>query len=306
MLQAKHTPIQSIPWKTDQVQLFIKREDLIHPYVSGNKFWKLCYALQAYQKSNIPAKEKVIITFGGAFSNHITATAYAANQTQIKSIGIIRGEELQDQWQNNPSLAFAHQQQMQLDFVSRENYQDKVKLSETYLEKYPKALILPEGGSDELAVHGIEKMLLHTEDFDYLCTAVGTGGTFAGMLRYAQAHQQCIGVMVAKDEQVLVNIKKWGQCSDPILMQYKDSAYGKLKNEEVEFINWFYQTYKIALDPIYTIKLMRYIGQLIEENYFPIGAKILCFHTGGLQATNGMNQYLNKKNKPLINTITSI
>lgn len=293
-------PIQEIYLENKSVRLFIKREDLIHPYVSGNKFWKLQLAVKNYWALDIPVTEKHIISFGGAFSNHITALSFAAKNSGMKSIGIIRGDELAKAKTLNPSLMFAKENDMELHFVSREAYRDKEKLMAFFKKSYPQALFLPEGGSNALAVEGIKGMLSQTKDFDYLCCAIGTGGTFAGIVKYAQNHQKCIGVKVVKDDRVKANIALWSEKKDYQILDYSHSRYGCLNPDEVRFMNAFFDEFGIVLDPIYTVKLLKMVWDLIQKNEFPEGSRILCFHTGGLQALQGMNDQLIKQNKEKI------
>ncbi len=281
------------------VELWIKREDLIHPDISGNKYWKLFYNVKYYLEQN--PKNPKLITFGGAFSNHIAAVAALAKTLNIPSLGIIRGEELKDKIHDNPTLHQAFNNGMEFNFVSRESYRDKSFLSQTLKQNFPEALIIPEGGSNNLAVEGIQWMLNeHTKDFDYLCSAVGTGGTIAGISKFAEPHQKVIGIKVVQDDSLENLIKNWSGQSNFELVNALEARYGKITDDNIRFINDFYKRYQIPLDPIYTGKMMQKLLQLIDNNYFEKGTKILAFHTGGLQATAGANQQLQKKNKTLI------
>lgn len=297
MLQIpKHKiPITEIKTNFD-VRIFIKREDLIHPEISGNKFWKLFYNVNNYLESE--SKNPLIITFGGAFSNHISAVSAFGKKFGVSTIGIIRGNELENNWQENPTLFRASENGMNFHFVSREDYQNKEKLSKKFSEKYKNALIIPEGGTNEFAVEGIRLMLGNdTEDFDYLCTAVGTGGTVAGISRFAENHQKVLGIKVVKDDSLEKSIFEWSKRKNFELIDAGENRYGKISNENIRFINWFYKEFKIPLDPIYTGKMMQKIFELAENNFFPKGSKILAFHTGGLQGIKGANQFLRKKGR---------
>ena len=242
-----------------------------------------------------------IITFGGAFSNHIAATAALGKKFQLKVLGIIRGEELQNKWQENPTLKLAHENGMEFRFVTREAYRNKESLTQILQKEFPDALIIPEGGTNDRALEGIQYMLnSETKSFDYLCTAVGTGGTVAGISKFAEENQQVLGFKVVDDDSLynrVVELSKRNNCK---LIEAHDGGYGKISDENIRFINVFKEKYGIQLDPIYTGKMMRKIFELIDNNYFPDGSKILAFHTGGLQGIFGANERLKKQNRPLI------
>lgn len=306
MLQIPEYKIPIVEIKTDfDIQIFIKREDLIHPKISGNKFWKLFFNVNQYLESN--PENPLIITFGGAFSNHVASVSAFGKEFGIPTIGIIRGNELENNWQENPTLSEASKNGMEFFFVSREDYQNKEKLTQKFSEKYPNALIIPEGGSNEMAVEGVRYMLGEdTKDFDYLCTALGTGGTIAGISRFAEDHQKVVGIKVVKDNSLEKTIQEWSRRNNFELIDADESRYGKITDENIRFINWFYKEYEIPLDPIYTGKMMQKIFDLAEKDFFPKGSKILTFHTGGLQGIKGANQFLKSKNKALIEFESSI
>lgn len=292
-------PIIEIPLEKN-IRLFLKREDLIHPHISGNKYWKLFYNINSYLEPK--PENPFIITFGGAFSNHIAATAALGKEFQLKTLGIIRGEELQNKFQENPTLKLAHENGMEFRFVTREAYRNKESLTQILQKEFPEALIIPEGGTNDRAVEGIQYMLnSETKSFDYLCTAVGTGGTVAGISKFAEENQQVLGFKVVDDDSLynrVVELSKRNNCK---LIEAHDGGYGKISDENIRFINVFKEKYGIQLDPIYTGKMMRKIFELIDNNYFPDGSKILAFHTGGLQGIFGANERLKKQNRPLIN-----
>ena len=291
-------PIIEIPLEKN-IRLFLKREDLIHPHISGNKYWKLFYNINSYLEPK--PENPFIITFGGAFSNHIAATAALGKKFQLKVLGIIRGEELQNKFQENPTLKLAHENGMEFRFVTREAYRNKESLTQILQKEFPEALIIPEGGTNDRAVEGIQYMLnSETKSFDYLCTAVGTGGTVAGISKFAEENQQVLGFKVVDDDSLynrVVELSKRNNCK---LIEAHDGGYGKISDENIRFINVFKEKYGIQLDPIYTGKIMRKIFELIDNNYFPDGSKILAFHTGGLQGIFGANERLKKQNRPLI------
>jgi 1-aminocyclopropane-1-carboxylate deaminase len=292
-------PIIQIPLQKN-IRLFLKREDLIHPHISGNKYWKLFYNINSYLEPK--PENPFIITFGGAFSNHIAATAALGKKFQLKVLGIIRGEELQNKFQENPTLKLAHENGMEFRFVTREAYRNKESLTQILQKEFPEALIIPEGGTNDRALEGIQYMLnSETKSFDYLCTAVGTGGTVAGISKFAEENQQVLGFKVVDDDSLynrVVELSKRNNCK---LIEAHDGGYGKISDENIRFINVFKEKYGVQLDPIYTGKMMKKIFELIDNNYFPDGSKILAFHTGGLQGIFGANERLKKQNRPLIN-----
>ena len=291
-------PIIEIPLQKN-IQLFLKREDLIHPQISGNKYWKLFYNINYYLKQN--PQNPFVITFGGAFSNHIAATAALSKKFNLKTLGLIRGEELQNKWQENPTLKVANENGMNFRFVTREEYRDKEFLTHILRKEFPEALIIPEGGTNELAVQGIQFMLKEeTISFDYLCTAVGTGGTIAGISKFAEENQNVLGFKVVDDDSLYHTILKYSGKENFKLLNAHDGAYGKITDENIRFTNDFKEKYQIQLDPIYTGKMMRKIFELIGDNYFPEGSSILAFHTGGLQGIYGANEMLKKQNRAVI------
>ena len=291
-------PIVEIPIES-KVRLFIKREDLTHPEISGNKYWKMFYNVKKYLEKEV--SERKIITFGGAFSNHIAAAAALGNEFGIKTLSVIRGNELEDSWQENPTLFSAHQNGMSFRFVTRETYRYKERLMAELQEEFPESLVVPEGGTNENAVEGIQYMLTdETKDFDYICSAVGTGGTVSGLYKFAQPHQKIIGFKAVKDNSLENKIKNLSKKDNFTLVDASDGGFGKITDENVRFINEFYQYFGIVLEPVYTGKMLRKIFEMIEDDYFPANSKILAFHTGGLQGIVGANEMLKKKNRNLI------
>ena len=291
-------PIVEIPIES-KVRLFIKREDLTYPEISGNKYWKMFFNVKKYLEKEVA--ERKIITFGGAFSNHIAAAAALGNEFGIKTLGVIRGNELEDSWQENPTLFSAHQNGMSFRFVTRETYRYKERLMAELQEEFPESLVVPEGGTNENAVEGIQYMLTdETKDFDYICSAVGTGGTVSGLSKFAQPHQKIIGFKAVKDNSLENRIKNLSKKDNFTLVDASDGGFGKITDENVRFINEFYQYFGIVLEPVYTGKMLRKIFEMIEDDYFPANSKILAFHTGGLQGIVGANEMLKKKNRNLI------
>ena len=193
---SENQPIHLPILKEKKVELFIKREDVIHPFVSGNKFRKLKYNLAEAKK----LKKNALLTFGGAFSNHILATAVAGKLQGFSTIGIIRGEELGKDLDKtlaaNATLRNAAAHGMKFEFISREQYRNKTSVNflKILKEKYGDFYCIPEGGTNELAVKGCEEILTNEDnEFDYICSCVGTGGTIAGIINSAQKHQKVLG-----------------------------------------------------------------------------------------------------------------
>lgn len=291
---------QQISLANKAVELYLKREDKIHPFVSGNKYRKLKYNLLEAKKNGFDT----LLTFGGAFSNHIAAVASAGNALGFKTIGIVRGEELENKVSENSTLNFAKHNGMQFKFVSRELYRNKT--SESFLndlkEIYGDFYLIPEGGTNKLAVKGCEEILtVEDKTFDYICCAVGTGGTISGLINCSKPSQQVLGFPALKGDFLKEDISKFAtQTNWELITDYHFGGYAKINKELVAFINQFKIENEVSLDPVYTGKMLFGIIDLINKNYFPKGSKILAIHTGGLQGIEGMNAVLKKKNLSII------
>lgn len=277
---AQQVPYQHIEYRHQRIS--IKRLDLIHPQISGNKFFKLKYNLLAARQQGF---EKVL-TFGGAYSNHIAATAFAAHKFGFQSLGMIRGEELA-QRPLNPTLATAQQFGMQLEFISRNAYRqkDQPDFLQHLQQQYPDFYLIPEGGTNALAVQGCREILTAEDaQFDLICCAVGTGGTFAGLIEASQQHQQLLGFSALKGDFLthevaqLTTKRNWR-----ILDDYCCGGYAKTTPELIQFIQTFEQRYNIPLEQVYTGKMLRGIFDLIDQDKIGPDQKILLIHTGGLQ-----------------------
>ena len=283
------------------IELYIKREDLLHPIISGNKFRKLKYNIQEAKRLG----HTTLLTFGGAFSNHILAVAGAGAEFGFKTIGIIRGEELESKIAENTTLAKAQELGMQFYFVSRTAYRDK---EEKMFVNHPQEMfgnfyMIPEGGTNELAIKGCEEILTDTDKayFTHVACAVGTGGTISGLINSSGQNQQIIGFSSLKGaflSDVIRNfvVKTNWNINDA----YHFGGYGKVNDELIQFLNSFYSQTFIPLDPVYTGKMVFGVLDLIQKEYFPPNSKILMIHTGGLQGIKGMNFALKNKNKETI------
>ena len=229
----------------NEITLHIKREDLIHPFISGNKFRKLKYNLLKAKEE----KKTKLLTFGGAFSNHIAAVAFAGMENNFETIGIIRGDELESQIYENSTLLFAQECGMKFQFVSREEYQNKTtdlfieKLKNIYYDFY----LIPEGGANLLAVKGCEEILTEKDSqFSHICCSIGTGGTISGLINSAQLYQKIIGFPSLKGDFLSDDIRKFAVKSNwEFVTDYHFGGYGKINEELVRFINDFYHQTKI-------------------------------------------------------------
>lgn len=294
-------------FESQNISLHIKREDLLHPEVSGNKFRKLKYNLIRAKKE----KRDTLLTFGGAYSNHIAAVAAAGYLMDFKTIGIIRGEELGDDIHitllKNPTLKYAVSKGMKLKFVSREEYRNKANLEfiENLRSQFGNFFLLPEGGTNDLAIKGCREIL--TEDdanFDFICCPVGTGGTIAGIIESAKPSQKVLGFPALKGDFLSEEISRFTTHNNwELVTDYHFGGYGKVSTKLINFINDFNRNYHIPLDPVYTGKMFFGIFDLVEKGAFPQNSRILAVHTGGLQGIEGMNLQLAKKKLPLIETL---
>src|SRR5690606_19978076 len=252
--------------KINEVELHILREDEIHPTISGNKFRKLKYNLEAFSKGN----QEALLTFGGAYSNHISAVAAAGKEFGFKTIGIIRGEELIHKIDQNPTLTFARNCGMELHFISRENYRKKNEneFIQNLKSQFGKIYVLPEGGTNELAVKGCEEILNEkTSKFDFISCAIGTGGTISGLINSAEKHQKILGFPALKDSDFLKNeINKFTSRSNwELIPEFHFGGYAKVNRELLDFINDFKQQFDVNLEPIYTGKMIFGILELIKN-----------------------------------------
>ena len=273
------------------IQLYLKRDDLLHPIVQGNKWRKLKYNLLRAQELG----KDTLLTFGGPYSNHIYATAAAAKLFGFKSIGIIRGEEPKGK---SYTLKFAANQGMQLMYVDRTTYRNKDE--ESYLQQlqqqYPNAYIVPEGGTNQYALRGVAELVEEIDvPFDYLCSACGTGGTLAGMVAGLAGEKQLIGFSSLKGDDALTGqidklVKGYAGESYKnysVSFDYHFGGYARVKPELVEFIKAFKAKHNVQLEPVYTGKMLFGIYDLIKQGYFPKGSAIIAVHTGGLQGLSG-------------------
>jgi len=277
------------------VKLFVKRDDLLDPLISGNKYRKLKYNLLNARSSGYDT----LLTFGGAYSNHIHAVAAAGNKFGFKTIGIVRGESVKPV---NSTIKDARQLGMQLKFISREAYRqkgDKQFLSMLDKEFGP-FYCIPEGGANLPAIQGCEEIVneLNNAQYQYICCACGTGCTLAGLICGLQGDHHVLGFPVVKGGTYLTrDIKKWIKARSgkqfsnwQLISDYHFGGFVRWNLDLVHFINAFRAEHRIMLDPLYTGKMFYGIFDLIEKGFFERGSKILAVHTGGLQGIRGFNQ----------------
>jgi len=282
--------------------VFMKRDDLIHSEISGNKWRKLKFNIEKYKQG----KYKAILTFGGAYSNHIAATAHLCEALNIPCIGIIRGEELTTK--SNNTLLKASENGMHLHFVSRSQYNERYE--KLYWQKlrteFGNVLIIPEGGANFLGMQGCAEIVNELPvSTDYIITASGTGTTAAGLLFNSQ-ETEVISVPVFKKGDFILNeiseLLMYSGLSDEDMAEklkmlhlenrFHFGGYGKLTTELIDFMNEFYQSFGIPLDQVYTAKMAFAFFKKVKENYFKKGSTIVLLHTGGLQGISSIKDRL--------------
>lgn len=265
------------------IEVYVKREDVLHSEISGNKFRKLKYNLIEARTLGFTK----LLTFGGAYSNHIAAVAAAGKEFGFETIGIIRGEELQEKYLENPTLKKASENGMQFEFVTRTQYRDKsnAEFLDQLKEKFGDFYLIPEGGTNNLAVKGCKEILTDDDKvFDFICCAVGTGGTISGIINSLKPHQKAIGFPALKGDFLTEDIQKYAENSQwNLVTDYHFGGYAKLNDELKQFMKQFFKKYLISLDPVYTSKTFFGVIDLISKGYFKPDSKILIIHTGGLQ-----------------------
>ena len=269
------------------MSVYLKREDLIFPLASGNKWRKLKHNFKALNASSA----KGILTFGGAYSNHLAASAALAAQEQIPIVGIVRGEELAKKLLN-PTLTQCKANGMQLVFVTRAEYKLK-ELGETAsrLVAAKNLVVIPEGGTNKLAVKGCMEILTNDDmRFDVIGCAVGTGGTLAGLAASAAAHQKVVGFQMVDDATIPDRIRTFVARDNWELIRHSSYAgYANADKRLVAFANELYKKTGVLLDPIYTAPMLFQLVQMIKDNTWSFGTNILLIHTGGTQGIAGYN-----------------
>ena len=288
MLSYNETPIEEISddaVKKAGIRLLIKREDLNHPYVSGNKWWKLKYNLAEARRKNF----STLLTYGGAYSNHIFATAAAAHELGFKSVGIIRGEE---NLPLNGTLAFARERGMALRYLPRSSYAIKSNATD-HLKEFDNFYLIPEGGTNDLAIKGVGEFALKLgNSYEYICCAVGTGGTISGLIEGLPDDKIIIGFAALKggeflaDEIKTLSVKSKYNTNWQVLHDFHFGGYAKSTPALAQFIERFKMMHNIPLEFVYTGKMMFGIYELLTKGFFKRGSTILAIHSGGLQLEN--------------------
>ena len=280
-----------------QVEVHVKRDDLIHNIISGNKWRKLKYNLEQLKQKNACGA----LTFGGSYSNHIHAFAYACYQHKIPCVGVIRGEA---SYANNFTLSWARHWGMSLHFVDRKTYRRRFETN--YLDElatlFPDFSFIPEGGSNKLAIPGVAEVIteLHQQiSFDTLMTPVGSGGTLAGLITgdsvsHGRQHK-ILGVAVLKQAEYLLNdiksllsSKAYRHDKWRLLTDFHRGGYGKFSAIDVQRLIDFNQLTGITFEPVYSGKMVLALLDLLEQGYFQPNERIVLLHTGGLQGLGGM------------------
>ncbi len=277
-IHALHHPLL----EEKKVQLFVKRDDLIHPHISGNKWRKLKYTLQDAQQKG----KKHLITFGGAYSNHLLATACAAKQLGFTCTGFVRGEETLPL---NPVLSLCTAFGMQLHYVDRTSYRNKQDIFNQYFTNDTHAYFIDEGGASALAAKGVAELIDELpETYTHIFTACGTGATLAGISQGLQQHMlptKAIGIAVLKGADFLKQdvsaLAPKAQNWD-ILLQYHQGGYAKTTPHLINWMQDFSQQTALPIEPVYTGKLFYALFDLIAADYFEQNSKILAIHTGGI------------------------
>jgi 1-aminocyclopropane-1-carboxylate deaminase len=292
-LQPLHHPL----FNEYNVQVQIKRDDIIHPIISGNKWRKLKYNLQHIK--NTPEFNGVL-SFGGSYSNHIHALAFACFEQKTPCLGIIRGEV---KYANNFTLSWAKYWGMKLHFVDRKTYRrrhDSDYLAELQ-QQFPQYFIVPEGGSNKLAIAGVSEIiteLIQQTQFDTLITPVGSGGTLAGLIAGDQLNNtthKILGIAVLKNAEYLAHEIK---CLLPrlaktpnnwqLLTQFHRGGYAKFSPHDATRILEFSKVTGVDFEPVYSGKMILAFLDLLAEGYFIDGERIVLLHTGGMQGLGGM------------------
>ena len=271
------------------VKVSMLRLDKIHPEISGNKIFKLHYFLE----EAIASSHKTIITFGGAWSNHLSATAYACSISGVKSIGFVRGEEPKSY---SHTLRFCSEKGMQLQFISRDLFKNigTREFIDNLKNTFGAHTLIPEGGFSIFGASGAEKItsLITNKNYTHVCCPIGTATTFAGIINGVPDNIKVMGFSVLKNlydiSDRLKTLKVDPSRNFIFNGGYHFGGYAKKTDELIMFINQFYEGNKIPLDFVYTGKMMFGTDDLISKDYFARGSNILCIHTGGLQGNQSL------------------
>lgn len=294
------SPLQKVDnslLKAADIKLYIKRDDLIHPLISGNKWRKLKYNIQDFKENN----KRHLLSFGGAFSNHLLALAAISNKENIPASILVRGDGFDP---SNQTLVLAKKLGLNMHFVSRQEYKlrhdadyQKAKLSELNCD-----YLIPEGGTNDMALKGCGEIIGEIKaqlgyHADLVALAAGTGGTSAGLLKSSQGSNiltfPALKGGFLKDD----ILKLAGENQDMLIFadDYHFGGYVKFNDELIDFIKQFHSDFNILLDPIYTSKMMFGLFDMIEKGLIKKGSTVVAIHTGGLQGNFGFNYRFGNK-----------
>lgn len=308
LLEQRVTPLQQVDhplFRHHGLDLYIKREDLIHQQISGNKWYKLKHNLRYAAEQGFTR----LVSFGGAFSNHLHALAYAGQQFGFQTTGFIRGEPVEPL---NPTLADMQQWGMHLQFLSRSDYRRRhePEFVARLVQAWQPCFVIPEGGANQWALAGcseiVEGISRQLTNYDYVCVPCGTGATLAGIvaaldkrvqvlgfsaLRGAHSQGGEIAAMVASfvGSRSTQNIAQWS-----LVDEFHCGGFAKISVELMAFIELWQQQTGIALEPVYTGKMLMGLCELVKRGYFPTGAKIVAVHTGGMQGIRGLQAQIDR------------
>lgn len=290
------SPIEQVDlevFRQHNLQVFIKRDDLLHPVISGNKIRKLKYNVIAAKEQGY----KQILSFGGAYSNHLHALSYACKINNLTSIAIVRGEP---QYGQNFTLSWAQHWGMKLNFVDRKTYKRRSdpEFLAALAKQYPQAFIIPEGGSNALALPGVQEIITELDQqvkYDYLFAPVGSGGTLAGLILADNNRHKICGIAVLKQHdylelevQRLLGVENNSPKQWKIFNEFHGGGYGKYSPQDADAIVRLNQQTNIPFEPVYSGKMMLALLNLVKQGYFESGSTIMLLHTGGMQGLGGM------------------
>lgn len=290
-------PVQQVDdpeFEAAGVSLSLLRTDLIHPHISGNKFFKLKYNLAEAIKNNY----RTLLTFGGAYSNHIYSAAYAGKLFNLDTIGVIRGEE---HLPLNHTLSFAAECGMKFFYLDRKTYRLKntPEIINLLRNRFGNFYLLPEGGTNLLAVKGCSELLKSIDnDFDVICIPCGTGGTIAGLISSLKGEKFITGFPVLRNasflkkviNDLLIDFTGRSFSNWALNFDYHFNGYAKFNSELIKFIKNFNDKFSVQTDPVYTGKMLFGIYDMIKRKKFKRGTRIIAVHTGGLQGVAGFRQ----------------
>lgn len=274
--------------KSGRVSVDVLRLDLMHSLVSGNKWFKLKYHIQAALKGN----KKGVVTFGGAYSNHLVATAVACKENGLSSTGFVRGEEI---FPLNPSIREMMEAGMEIIYTDRDQYKNKDELISRFLKSHNDYHYVPEGGQSAEGIKGAGEILSFAAgDYSHIICAVGTGTTISGLINASTDVQKVIGICALKIQDIRSNeienfiIANAGKSNFTMMYDYHFGGYAKKTDALISFMNNLYRNEQLPTDFVYTGKMFYAVYDLVEKNYFPEGSTLLLIHTGGLQGNRSL------------------